>query len=835
MRLDENGLLCGFAGSGLRDAGTSSSDGHAAQSSLTLLLCCFSRETPPNWSRWGTPLRECPVVWRFPVRDREHLLDLVKVLSLQIAPQELNKTLALCLPYTTPEESIPASYLSECHPLPVLQTRLHHPWLISDLGTHVESHLQPIVDLQRGGEVFGFEALCRARTPAGKLLSGFETLSLAKQAFCLKEVDLTCIDKALQAKATLIEEDALIFINVLPRNLIHMGSTRHPLKDSLAPLNIPAQQVVIEIVESEQVNPEALVDACDNLRSMGFRIALDDVGSGYNDLSTLATLRPDFVKLDRNLVDGIQGSRVRMVLLEALISMSQRLGCATIAEGLERAEDVLLCQDMGVNYGQGYYFAKPSPRPGKPAPLPIRKTTSSRFSFHGMIRLADYVDKVPTLPITATVGDAEFLLRERQDLSCVVILDDKRPVGYTTRSILSRRAHGSLVVSYCRPVTRILKDRMPKTTLASRFLKDRGSSQPWIVVNEDHRFLGTVEPWLVLSQILAGPDHGELHPLSLLPTGPILRSCLDLQLQAGKEVLLIYIDIDHFKAFNDRYGFIRGDAMIKLLAEIIRQMRLVWPDAFLGHIGGDDYVVMLPTVTPDLIGELTSLVESFHRLSAHLYDSRDLGCGFFEVGEGQCYPVAALSVVVVNGATGGLTNSLKASERAALLKKLAKEHRGSVIVVEGDPVRLQPVHLCDHEDSWQGYAVRILEEISMCKRDMNHHDLDDTFKVYPLFELLYELDSSGVQRYPNWVNPLMRGRIKGGGMGTDRSDQPYFQKVRGSYRPYLSSVYLSTASQDFCVTVSVPLYSRNGDFDGVLVADMNLPGLVDLCRNPPTR
>jgi predicted signal transduction protein with EAL and GGDEF domain len=104
-----------------------------------------------------------------------------------------------------------------------------------------------------------------------------------------------------------------------------------------------------------------------------------------------ATLHPDFVKLDRNLVHGVQGSRVRLVLLEALISMSQRLGCATIAEGLERIEDVILCQDMGIHYAQGYYFSHPAPEPAPTRPLPPRKAICSP-SLKGMIRLADFVD-----------------------------------------------------------------------------------------------------------------------------------------------------------------------------------------------------------------------------------------------------------------------------------------------------------------------------------------------------------------------------------------------------------------------------------------------------------
>jgi len=757
-------------------------------------------------------------------------MDLVEVLTLHTPPGELKNTIAVCIPHPG-STTVPLSAFSECQPLSVLHTRLHHPWIMEDVCSRVESHLQPIVDLMRGGQVYAYEALCRIRTPSGRLLAGYEVFTLAKRANRTQALDLSCMKNALFTKARVLNEGTPIFVNILPHNLVQTNSVCHPLQELSQSLRIPPQEIVIELVESEQVDPEALVDACDTLRKMGFRIALDDVGAGYNGLTTLATLRPDFVKLDRNLVHGIQGSRVRMVLLEALISMSQRLGCATIAEGLEQPEDIIVCQEMGVHYAQGYYFAHPSPEPVKPKPVPIPKVTA-KLSLRGMIRLADFVDHPPTLPITATVAEAQILLKAFPDLPFLVVQDDKHPVGYASRSTLTTAYGIDLLIGHCHPVTRMIKDSVSKMELARRFYKDKDDSQPWIVVNEESTYLGTIQPWIVLSQILSGGDQLDLHPLSLLPTGPILRSTLDLNLQTAKKVLLIYIDIDNFKAFNDRYGFIRGDAMIKLLAEIIRHERSTWSDACMGHIGGDDFIVMLFQEMPNLKEKLQNMIDSFQRLSAHLYDSKDIQCGFFVTEDGDRYPVAALSIIVVNGSQGSLSDSLKASERAAHLKKLAKAHPGSVIVVEGIPPRLIPVRLNMRSGSWQDYVIGILDRISSYKRDKNHHDLDAAFKDYPFFELIYELDSRGVQRYPNWVNPKMRGRITGGGVGIDRSSRSYFQTIRQTLAPNVSNIYVSSASEDFCVTVSVPLFDEQHAFSGVLVADINLPGLVELFRRP---
>ena len=93
----------------------------------------------------------------------------------------------------------------------------------------------------------------------------------------------------------------------------------------------------------------------------GLRIALDDMGAGFNSISTLAMVRADFIKIDRTLVHEAQGSRVRSVLLEAIVSMADRLGATVIAEGLERPEDLAFCQGLGIRLAQGYLFAHPEP------------------------------------------------------------------------------------------------------------------------------------------------------------------------------------------------------------------------------------------------------------------------------------------------------------------------------------------------------------------------------------------------------------------------------------------------------------------------------------------
>jgi diguanylate cyclase (GGDEF)-like protein len=342
--------------------------------------------------------------------------------------------------------------------------------------------------------------------------------------------------------------------------------------------------------------------------------------------------------------------------------------------------------------------------------------------------------------------------------------------------------------------------------------------------------MGVVEPMMLVANILSRQAHGtSLHPLSQLPPGPSLRQASEMRLgRRHGSVNLVYIDLDHFKSFNDRYGFIRGDAMIRTLAEILRHVFVGRPDRLLGHIGGDDFILLLDREEPTLLEQIQRAIGQFHALASHLYDPADVARGYFTTDDGARHPIASISVACVNGSSGPLRDSVAAAERAAYLKKVGKAQWGSVVVIEGTPPTMHAHAEMPDLHGWESHALRTLEHLLTQPRSRDPHAMDHVFKAYPFFEMLFELDAEGRQRYPNWINPNMYGRIRAGGAGTDRSGQPYFTAPHGSCKPYVSAIYLSTASEDFCLTISVPITDDQGGFVGVLVGDLNLASMASL-------
>ncbi|OBS10924.1 EAL domain-containing protein [Acidihalobacter prosperus] len=777
---------------------------------------------PGEWHAWGEPLDDDAGIWIFD-HAADDLADLLDRLLLTLP--ETARAGVLALELDDPTAALPmVELLRRLTPMEALHARIHHSWINGELNDGICSDIQPIVDLNQTGRIFAYEALCRVDLGAAGRLGGGEAFSIARRAGRLTDFDLVCQASALSVKKRLLPQGMPIFINAMPNSLLQSDFAAHPSFGLMQDLGVPPHEVVIEVVESEQVeDPEALATACDRLKAMGFRIALDDIGSGYSGLNLLATLRPDFVKIDRALVHGVHNSRMRVGVLEALISMAQRLGCVSIAEGLENVEDVELCRDLGVGYAQGYYFARPMPGLADAAALPVLSQGRNR-QMRPLVRLGDFLSHGETVSIGAEMVAARQAFMRNTALEHIIVLEQGRPLGFLSRRILTAPAWEA-VGRHIHPLEQILSARVNAHSLLRRLYETGGRAQPWVVVDDNGRYMGTLVLLGVLDHLLNVRLPPSVHPLSGLPTGPVLRSLIEQRLAGGEALQLVYLDLDHFKAFNDRYGFVRGDAMIKVLAEILRKGFDGLPEAELGHIGGDDFLLVAPARAPGLDARLRWLIDRFHELAPHLYDESDLDLGYFGTQDGQYHPVATLSVVVVNGRTGPMSDSVMASTRAAQLKRAAKDRLGSVIVTEGTPPVVTEMPRVLGLAAWR-HALE--NALATFPHTGDADAVDQWFGRYSAFELVFRLDARGIQQGANWLNPGMRGLIKRGGEGMNRADRTYFRELRRGQRSYLSSIYVSRATEDFCISLALPRWHANGTLAEVMVGDINLVSLVGL-------
>jgi len=227
----------------------------------------------------------------------------------------------------------------------------------------VRSVYQPVVDIVER-RVIGFEAL--TRVGSGRF-ENVETLFKAAEANdALWSLERLCRRKALEGMPAL-HADQLLFMNIEPDSAHDPELTGPEFLDGLAAAGLSPRQVVLELTEHSAVRDfVAFRRTLERFRALGFRLAMDDVGSGYSGLQAIAEIAPDFIKADLHLVRGLHQSSIKRELIETMQRFSESTGITLIAEGVESPEELTALTDLGVRCAQGFLFA----RPGAPAPLP---------------------------------------------------------------------------------------------------------------------------------------------------------------------------------------------------------------------------------------------------------------------------------------------------------------------------------------------------------------------------------------------------------------------------------------------------------------------------------
>jgi PleD family two-component response regulator len=165
-------------------------------------------------------------------------------------------------------------------------------------------------------------------------------------------------------------------------------------------------------------------------------------------------------------------------------------------------------------------------------------------------------------------------------------------------------------------------------------------------------------------------------PLTGLPGNVRIEEEIEARVREGRDFALLYADLDHFKAYNDHYGFLRGDEVIRATARIIQAAaeEVAGPDAFVGHVGGDDFVALVP---PELAAPLAQrIVERFDAEAPALYDPGDRARGFIEVpdrrGEVRRFPLLSISIGIASTARRRFAHFAEAVEVAAEMKAYTK-------------------------------------------------------------------------------------------------------------------------------------------------------------------
>ena len=233
---------------------------------------------------------------------------------------------------------------------------------VLDLG-QVRSVYQPVVDIV-DRRILGYEAL--TRVPHLRFPRPEEMFKVANENNVLWRLERLCRERAIES-APAIDASQLLFLNVEPESMQDPTLGDSAFIERLAVAGLTPSQVVFEMTEHSAIRDFGTIrSSLRALRERGFRLAMDDVGSGYAGLQAIAEIAPDFIKVDMSLVRNLQDHPIKRELISTIRRFSDTTCITLVAEGVETYRELQSLIAAGVRCAQGFLFARPDAPPGLP-------------------------------------------------------------------------------------------------------------------------------------------------------------------------------------------------------------------------------------------------------------------------------------------------------------------------------------------------------------------------------------------------------------------------------------------------------------------------------------
>lgn len=560
--------------------------------------------------------------------------EFVALALAELSPVEADEVRCLVLPGPHPREDVVLHRAMTAPTLAAAGARAKYADLMelfADEEACFYAAYQPIVTLATR-EVIGFEALLRAVTAHGRTLMPKDLFPAAQAAGWLHLLDRVGRTTALRSAGGWLPANRQLFINFIPSSIyrpeVCLLTTERAAEDA----GIALDQLVFEVTEGHQVRDlRHLERVFDYYRSHGCKVALDDLGAGYSSLNLLVSLRPDIVKLDREIVQGLPGP-ISSAVVAAVVEIAHSYGGQVLAECVESPEQAARALELGVDLAQGWLFGRPESRDREPEHPMTRRSEASDPGPAGNPAPQGPSAAVPVaLPTTLAhvEGDRLPSLLVRavgSSAGGVVVVDTgahdhpmlyvnpafEALTGYTSAELLGRNC-------------RLLQgpDSAPDVIRGLSLAIRRGEEHRCVLRN--YRKDGTGW-WNELHLSPVRDERGRLthylgyqhdvterveaqarlarqassDSLTGLANRTYLLDSLEAALleaeSAGRAVAVLFIDLDGFKAVNDGLGHAAGD---RVLVQVADRLRSVLRSCdVIGRNGGDEFVAILQGLTP---------------------------------------------------------------------------------------------------------------------------------------------------------------------------------------------------------------------------------------------
>ncbi len=574
----------------------------------------------------------------------------------------------------------------------------------------IQTVYQPIVKLDQG-DIIGYEALSRG--PSNTLFQNPENLLAAAEIHdMLWDLEILLRSLAIE-RAHGLNDNQFLFLNVDPNVIKDPKFEKGLTKEYLEKFGISPDNIIFEITERTAIEDyEAFTEILKYYTNQGYKIAIDDAGSGYSGMNTIVETKPHFIKIDMNIVRDIHKDSFKQAIVKSFVQLGNNTNIRIIAEGIEKKEELKTLIRLGVYAGQGYYFQRPASKLLSLSEALITSmhryhqqienngNYSSNYHFIGPLaeqrpsvapetkgnKLAEAFDDNRTEGVCITrKGFVDGLITKQAFYQ--TLASQYGHALYMNRPVSLLMDESPLVVDYYMAINKVAELAMARSN-------DHIYDTIVVTLGAKYHGLVTVKNLLQYAIQLERDYARETNPLTGLPGNTIINRVLNDTITYSTPCCTLYFDLDNFKAYNDVYGFDNGDKIIKTTAQII-QDKIKSRDSinsFVGHIGGDDFVAVIETSDTDKLQQMvTDILTSFDSKIIEFYNEQDREKGYIltedRFGETKQYDITSLSIAGLYGNPEGLQTVERFSAEMAKIKKIVKKIRGSaceIIPIDGN-------------------------------------------------------------------------------------------------------------------------------------------------------
>ncbi|MDN2676494.1 MULTISPECIES: GGDEF domain-containing protein [unclassified Janthinobacterium] len=569
-------------------------------------------------------------------------------------------------------------------------------------GRKLSALFQPIIHMH-SGDIIGYEGLIRGPSDS-PLHAPMNLFKVARAHDLTLEVEHLCRQVVLERFAEL-QLPGKLFLNVSPECLLLRNARHGETLEYIEHIGINPDRVIIELTENQPTyDYELMREAVLHYRNMGFQIAIDDLGEGFSSLRLWSELRPEYVKIDMHFIQGINNDPVKLQFVRSIQEIAEKSGTLVIAEGIEAQTELLVLRDLGVAFGQGYHLGRPNAVPARALPAEVVQALGrngvavypqrSSLEKNGA-SIRKLLHRVAAVSPEKNNNEVYDIFLKDPKLMIIPVVDDGVPLGLISRFEMidhfarpyQRELYGKKSCSLFMDATPLIADHETSLQELSYTMVQSSAHHLFngFIITEHGRYLGMGTGHDLMREITQMQINAARYanPLTQLPGNVPINEHIDRLLHSGSRFWVCYCDLDHFKPFNDVYGYRKGDDVIQLTGEILSSHCDPNRD-FIGHIGGDDFMILFQS--EDWEARCQAMLDDFAAAILAYYSTSDCERGGYisedRQGKKVFYSLISLSLGVIKVEAHQYYTHHQIATQAAEAKKQAKKIHGNSLFLD---------------------------------------------------------------------------------------------------------------------------------------------------------